>query len=247
MDSVARGLAQRWGFVPTEELPGGHCSRVYANSELVLKVPWQGEEMDSGFGAALAMSRTIGPRIYESDVDTGSLLMDRIHPGTSLAECLDDQSCMEVAIGLMRQMWDLDPAGFLNLSKFYSYPHPLLDKLLAGTARTVPLHGDLHHYNILRRGQDKFVAIDPKGLIGDPAYEVIAFLRNPIDRLGEGPTLLNQTRHRILHFAKHLRLDPWRIAAWSLVDLDEPGNDRSPDDPWSRLHKAVLQLERELS
>ncbi len=244
---MARGSAQKWGFVPTEELPSGHCSRVYANPELVLKVPWQGEEMSSGFRAALAMSGTIGPQIHEADEATGSLLMDRIQPGTSLAECVDDQSCMDVAMRLMRQIWTLDPTGFLDLSRFYSYSHPLLDKLLASTTTKVPLHGDLHHYNILKKASNEWLAIDAKGLLGDAAYEVIAFLRNPIEQLGHGEELLNQTRHRIHCFAENLQLDPWRMAAWSLVDLDEPDHNRSPDDPWSRLHVAVRQLEKELA
>lgn len=41
------------------------------------------------------------------------------------------------------------------------------------------LDGDLHHFNILRAHRQPWLAIDPKGLVGDPAYEVGAFLYNP--------------------------------------------------------------------
>lgn len=37
---------------PEEELPGGHCSRVFATWDRVLKVPFQGEELSSGFRAS---------------------------------------------------------------------------------------------------------------------------------------------------------------------------------------------------
>ena len=41
LDPVARAFAERYHFYPTEELPGGHCSRVFADDSRVLKIPWQ--------------------------------------------------------------------------------------------------------------------------------------------------------------------------------------------------------------
>jgi streptomycin 6-kinase len=60
------------------------------------------------------------------------------------------------------------------LARSAGIAHQLFDK----PAPNVPLHGDLHHDNIIasRRG---WLAIDPKGLIGDPAYEVANVFRNP--------------------------------------------------------------------
>jgi streptomycin 6-kinase len=60
------------------------------------------------------------------------------------------------------------------LARATGIAHKLFDK----PAPSVPLHGDLHHDNIIasRRG---WLAIDPKGLIGDPAYEVANVFRNP--------------------------------------------------------------------
>ena len=44
-----------------------------------------------------------------------------------------------------------------------------------------PLHGDLHHENIMlsERG---WIVIDPAGLIGDPALDVANMFSNPLDR-----------------------------------------------------------------
>ncbi|MEO7222143.1 MAG: aminoglycoside phosphotransferase family protein, partial [Devosia sp.] len=47
----------------------------------------------------------------------------------------------------------------------------LAKELLASTGEVVPLHGDLHHDNIVG-GAGHWRAIDPKGLLGDPHYEV---------------------------------------------------------------------------
>lgn len=43
-----------------------------------------------------------------------------------------------------------------------------------------PLHGDLHHDNIVTGGPRGWLAIDPQGLIGDPAYDVANVFGNPL-------------------------------------------------------------------
>jgi streptomycin 6-kinase len=46
----------------------------------------------------------------------------------------------------------------------------------------MPLHGDLHHENIISHEGTVWRAIDPHGLIGDPAYDAANFFGNPLDR-----------------------------------------------------------------
>lgn len=50
----------------------------------------------------------------------------------------------------------------------------LKNELLASISNEVFLHGDLHHDNILKN-DDHWLAIDPKGIIGDAEFEVAAF------------------------------------------------------------------------
>jgi streptomycin 6-kinase len=76
------------------------------------------------------------------------------------------------------------------------------------------LHGDLHHFNVLNGNASGWVAIDPKGVMGDPAYEPAAFLLNP------GPVVvldLSTQQARIGIFAEELRMDPQRIVRWAFV------------------------------
>lgn len=54
--------------------------------------------------------------------------------------------------------------------------------LLAAQANVMPLHGDLHHENILADRHGQWRAIDPHGLIGDPVYDVANFFGNPLGR-----------------------------------------------------------------
>lgn len=51
-------------------------------------------------------------------------------------------------------------------------------ELLSNQGEPAMLHGDLHHYNILQH-QSEWLAIDPKGIIGEREFEIGAFLRNP--------------------------------------------------------------------
>jgi streptomycin 6-kinase len=216
VDIVARKLAARWNFAPEEELPGGHCSRVYADARRVLKVPFQGEEMGSGYVAAMRMSGTIGPTVYQGDPDTGSILMERLIPGDKLATAPEDIG-IEVISGLIPSIQGLPTEGCMPLADYVGND-PLALELLESSPEPTFLHGDLHQENVLRHG-DSWVAIDPKGLVGDPHFEPTAFLRNPIDRLPELSGVEELLIRRIRAFCQLLSLDPWRVCAWSLVDV----------------------------
>src|SRR5580698_2992884 len=52
-------------------------------------------------------------------------------------------------------------------------------ELCASQAPPILLHGDFQHYNVIQDGEGRWVAIDPKGILGEPAYEAGALLRNP--------------------------------------------------------------------
>jgi len=235
MEESVERLAREWGFTPTEELPGGHCSKVYADATRVLKVPFRGEELESGFVAALRLGGKSGPKVFESNADTSAILMERLIPGTPLGESLPDDDALEITARFARGMWSVETEGSLPLATFVGTEDPLARELLATTEREVFLHGDLHQFNILRHSSH-WVVIDPKGLVGDPAFEPTAFLRNPLEVIPNLPDPEPLLRHRIGLFAQKLDLDPWRICAWSLVDL------RSwADEPW---HSVVAGLER---
>lgn len=55
------------------------------------------------------------------------------------------------------------------------------ERLLANQRDVRPLHGDLHHENIMH-GPRGWLAIDPKGLIGDPGFDAANLFYNPLDR-----------------------------------------------------------------
>jgi streptomycin 6-kinase len=92
----------------------------------------------------------------------------------------------------------------------------LRDELLESSAKAVLLHGDLHHDNILQQGDD-WIVIDPKGVIGEPAYEVAAFIRNPIPELLALNNAVTVISDRITRFAEILEIPERRILDWCYV------------------------------
>lgn len=66
-----------------------------------------------------------------------------------------------------------------NLSGALIYAASIADELLSLQVGVRPLHGDLHHENIVSGSERGWLAIDPQGLIGDPAYDVANVFGNP--------------------------------------------------------------------
>lgn len=122
-----------------------------------------------------------------------------------------------------------------------------VEALFASVPSAVPLHGDLHHANVLDFGGDGWRAIDPKALRGDPAFEFATTLLNP-DRGSPGvdPAAL---RARAARLAAAAGLDAGRILAWteafallSAAWALEDGADPSVDLGWARSLRASCKL-----
>ena len=78
------------------------------------------------------------------------------------------------------------------------------------------LHGDLHHENVIFDDRRGWLAIDPKGVVGEIEYEIGAALRNPVDR----PDLCASReilQRRIQIFEQALHLDTVRAVRWAFA------------------------------
>ncbi len=169
--------------------------------------------------------------------DEGMLLLDRAVPGASVKSYFPDkeQESMEIVCRVMKNLHQA------NISAAYNLPHikdwltaldkdwpipdeylqkarEIRDKLLKTTGPDVLLHGDLHHDNILQNDED-WLVIDPKGVIGEPAYEVAAFIRNPMPELLTHADATTIIHNRITRFAAALELPERRIIDWCFVQV----------------------------
>ena len=81
-------------------------------------------------------------------------------------------------------------------TSLYTEAAGIAERLLANPRELRPLHGDLHHENIMH-GPRSWLAIDPKGVLGDPGFDAANLFYNPLGRddLCRDPA-------RIAHMAK---------------------------------------------
>lgn len=176
--------------------------------------------------------------VIEADPNVGSILMERLTPGTMLATLDDDQEATSIAAGLMKFLRRPAPSGHRlptlaegmqglgRLRASFDGPHgPLPLRLLEraeaafaeldGTEATpILLHGDLHQYNILTAERAPWLAIDPKGVVGAPEYEVCQYLGN---RLFDRPEPERVLARRIDQFSDELGFDRQRVVGWAMV------------------------------
>jgi streptomycin 6-kinase len=94
----------------------------------------------------------------------------------------------------------------------------LKNTLLASMSKPIFLHGDLHHDNILKNNDD-WLAIDPKGVVGEPEFEIAAFDFMYIAELANNPDIKAIFDARINLLAHKSGLNAQRIKDWVFVRL----------------------------
>ncbi|MGM1061458.1 aminoglycoside phosphotransferase family protein [Saccharothrix sp. Mg75] len=98
---------------------------------------------------------------------------------------------------------------------------------LAADQPAVLLHGDLHLGNVMRDDEGPR-AIDPDGLVGDPAFELLPLLRGDWPAVAAEPDQRRAVERRIAEFAEAAEVDRERVRRWTRARAVEAAL-------WSRL------------
>ena len=203
-----------------------------------------------------------------SDEDLAAMVLEKVQPGTSLVEVQkkDDEEAIRIAAPIIRDVVADEPSKhhLRTVSEEMKVIHEMykkgiwddetmamltkaiaIQKKLESTKKEDKLiHGDLHHDNILFDEKKGWLAIDPKGRIGDPAYNAARIMRNYWDT---EPTE-SLVRKRIEILAETLGFSQSRIASWTYLDcvlseswdLDEIGKREENEKPIIALIEAVM-------
>lgn len=135
-------------------------------------------------GPAILIERAAGPSLRQRSIDG------------------DDDACTAILCQVLQRLhWprNAPPTELTCLRTWFAdllQPRvalpPLLEQcgswaevLLQEEQEIRPLHGDLHHDNVLDFGQRGWLAIDPKRLLGDRAFDYTTLFSNP-DLCGPG-------------------------------------------------------------
>ena len=213
-------------------------------------------------------------RLLEWDEEHEVMLLERLQPGTMLASLAPDkdEQATSILAGVMRQLWRPAPAPAVHdfptvaqlgsrLTQLRSrygggygpFPPRLVDEamdlfatLSASAPQMMLLHGDLQHYNVLRSG-DTWLAIDPKGVVGDPGYEVGASFYNPMPRILDAPDLEQVLARRVAQLSEELGMERARIRGWGLAQSVLNAWNVVVNDYTSMNPNAMLRLAEILS
>jgi streptomycin 6-kinase len=82
---------------------------------------------------------------------------------------------------------------------------------------SIVLHGDLNFGNVLSAEREPWLAIDPKGIIGEPVYDTGIFLRDPVDRILAAAHPDRFLARRIDQLAECFGFERTRIRDWGLA------------------------------
>ncbi|RIX28013.1 aminoglycoside phosphotransferase family protein [Amnibacterium setariae] len=211
----AEPTGERW-TTPSSDLAAG----VLAGEPVIVKAA-RIEEERRGNRLMAWWSEHGGLPVLRADGD--AILMRRA--GRSLLDlplAEADRVIADVAVGL--RALPAPPFPLVPLAVWFrdlvDRPHadPLLDRagavareLLARPAAAVVLHGDLHHGNVLDQG-GRWVPIDPKGLVGHPAFDVANACCNP-----SAEAAADRLDARLALFSTRLGLDVGELADWVLA------------------------------
>ena len=210
-------------------------------SEAVLKLSPHGDDFRYELRATRAFGGRGMARILDSDEDRGIAILEHLRPGGRLADSDDDDAHKtEIGADVMlalrcdppagvtlptvrdwigpffdRHRAEYDGAGPLPSALFERGVQTFEDLLRSSPAPTL-LHGDLHHHNILSAQRSPWLAIDPHGVIGEPAFEVGAFFGNPSGFANQRDLPLILARRADI-LSERLGVDRERVLGWAFA------------------------------
>jgi streptomycin 6-kinase len=107
----------------------------------------------------------------------------------------------------------LEPAA-ARLGGIFAKSAAAARELLATPRDVIPLHGDIHHENILDGDERGWLAIDPKGVLGERSFDYANLSFHPAAMVAMQTGRLEQ---RIAIVAGEANLDRERLLAWILA------------------------------
>ncbi|KNB51589.1 aminoglycoside phosphotransferase family protein [Streptomyces caatingaensis] len=226
-------LLGRWGLVPDGAVTHGQVGIVVPvgpGGGAVLKVsfPHPGNVHEPDAFAAWGGRGAV--RLLERDDAAFAMLLERAGPG-SLVDLPGTDEAMAAAGALARRLavpapprlprLDARAGEWERLLRRGDLPPRVRDAALAavrdlGAAQPdLLVHGDLHARNVLRGGREEWLAIDPKGVVGDPAYDAFTMVRSRHEELLAAPDPVAELRRRLAVFAEAAGLDRRRAVGWA--------------------------------
>lgn len=193
-----------------------------------------------------------------------AILMERAEPGPSLSHIAHDNRddvasrTMCAVLAQLHLPRDRPPPALVPLTEWFDALGPAVEvyggilsvaartasNLLATQREIVVLHGDMHHENVLRFGTRGWLAIDPKGLVGERGFDYANIFCNPDNEIATMPGRLARQARVVAEAAglERTRLLAW-VLAWAGLSAAFSFQDgASPDNALKVAELAAVEL-----
>jgi streptomycin 6-kinase len=236
---------ESWSLTVGEPLGGGAVALVLSatradGAPAVLKLSFPGDEESEHEPDALTHWRGRGAvRLLDRDDARRAILLERVVPGTPLWDVGNDEEATAIAARVLARLHaapvpETHPFRALRdaaadwarsipvdwESSGRRFPRRLVDAAVdacetLGGGGAVVLHQDFHGANVLR-SDGGWLAIDPKPLVGEPAFDAASLLRDRRWLLGRTDDV-RRIRRRLDVLADVTGLDRERMRLWGIV------------------------------
>lgn len=226
----------------------------------MLKIGWPHEEAEHEHLALRFWGGRGAVALLRADPHRSALLLERLHV-TDLTTLPINQAC-EVIAGLYAELHVAASPEFRTLSSLCQRWIPRLEAIrrhpglprryveraisltreLGSDPATdgVLVHTDFHYENVLAAEREPWLAIDPKPLSGDPAFEVAPLLWNRWDEAVDTGDVRRALRERFETVVDVAGLDEERAKAWVIVrmlvnamwEIEDPAPESDEMDGW---------------
>ena len=226
----------RWNLTPDGDSITTRTSHLlpvrHDGQPAMLKVATEDEER-WGAGLLIWWAGDGAVRVLEHDED--AVLLERATGERSLAEMArtgQDLEATQILCATAARLHDTanrpPPPPLTDLDDWFRELWPAAEsrggilveaaamgrELLATQRDIVPLHGDLHHGNVLDGGERGWLAIDPKRLRGERTFDYVNMLRNPDEEMALKP---GRFSHQVEVICDAAGLDRERLLNWTLA------------------------------
>jgi len=243
---LAAECAEQWQLWIGPAFEGSHVSLVLAAERAgrpaVLKFSFPGGESEREADALSHWAGVGAARLLEHDAARSALLIERCLPGTTLWQVTDEEEANRIAATLLHRLWRPPPPShsFRPLAceasrwaeelpvEWESMGRPFeraliqraveaVGELVATQAELVVVHQDFHGGNVLRAEREPWLAIDPKPLVGERAFDAASLLRDRRQELARDPAPERRIRRRLDQLTAEPGLDRERLRGWGIV------------------------------
>lgn len=243
--------------------------KLESGESAVLKTGYPSKEFITETKALRHFKSKAFVNLIDASPDDGVIILREVLPGESLASVKEDSKATEIAAHLMKGIWHKtenkseypDIKDWLSAfskirdrfdgatgpfdTKLFSLAESIKDELLESISDRVLLHGDLHHFNILKN-KDEWLIIDPKGVIGEKEYELASFFKNPNDFVLKKENLTRIFNQRVDIFTDILKLDRHKVIRWAFVHgiLSSLWNVDGPKQSWAKFEGWAQEISK---